>query len=320
MPVWPRLSGWLPTLGVVVLVAACGVSDDGDTSENFAGTVDIGGGRNIHLECAGTGAPTVVFVSGLRFGADQWTTTADPASTSAFDGVAEFTRVCSYDRPGVVLGDDALSRSDPVPQPITTTDAVADLQSLLGATGEAGPGPYVLAAHSYGGQIARLFAGNHPDEVAGMVLIDAQSEELQTLLPPEQFEEFLRLNTPQQDSLDEYPDLERVDFVRSFDEIRAAAPIRPQPLVVLSADRSVAPQIAEGIANGSLPADIDPGYGPALDAVQPKAQADLAQLVPGATHVTNTNSGHNINIEQPQLVIDGVRDVVDAVRDGRTEP
>ena len=82
----------------------------------------------------------------------------------------------------------------------------------------------------------------------------------------------------------------------------------------------MAPQIAVGVANGSLPADIDPGYGPALDAVQPKAQADLAQLVPGATHVTNTNSGHNINIEQPQLVIDGVRDVVDAVRDGRTEP
>ncbi|MDI9952394.1 alpha/beta hydrolase [Rhodococcus sp. IEGM 248] len=320
MPNRQRLSRWLPAVGVVLLVAACGTDDGDGASKDFAGTVDIGGDRHIYLECAGTGSPTVVFESGLRFGADQWTTTADPAATSAFDGVAEFTRVCSYDRPGVVLGDDALSRSDPVPQPITTTDAVADLQSLLGATGEAGPGPYVLAAHSYGGQIARLFAGTHPDEVAGMVLIDAQSEELQTLLPPEQFEEFLRLNTPQQDSLDEYPDLERVDFVRSFDEIRAAEPIRPQPLVVLSADRSVAPQIAEGIANGSLPADIDPGYGPALDAVQPKAQADLAQLVPGATHVTNTNSGHNINIEQPQLVIDGVRDVVDAVRDGRTEP
>ncbi|WP_305086580.1 alpha/beta fold hydrolase [Rhodococcus tibetensis] len=315
---WQRVSGWFSAVGVVVLVAACGTG--GGASEDFAGTVDIGGGRNIYLECAGTGTPTVVFVSGLRFGADQWTATADPASTSAFGGAAEFTRVCSYDRPGVVLSGDALSRSDPVPQPITTTDAVADLQSLLGTTDEAGSGPYVLAAHSYGGQIARLFAGTHPDEVAGLVLIDAQSEELQTLLPPEQFQEFLRLNTPQQDSLDEYPDLERVDFERSFDEIRAAEPIRPMPLVVLSADRSVAPQIAEGIANGSLPADIDPGYGPALDDVQPKAQEDLAQLVPGATHVANTNSGHNINIEQPQLVIAGVRDVVDAVRDGRTEP
>lgn len=75
MPRWPRLSGWLPTLGVVVLVAACGTGDDGNTSEEFAGTVDIGGGRNIYLECAGTGTPTVVFVSGLRFGADQWTMT-----------------------------------------------------------------------------------------------------------------------------------------------------------------------------------------------------------------------------------------------------
>ena len=58
------------------------------------------------------------------------------------------------------------------------------LHALLSANGAAGP--YVLAAHSYGGQIARLFTitSTHPQAVVGLVLIDARSEELQTLLPP----------------------------------------------------------------------------------------------------------------------------------------
>jgi pimeloyl-ACP methyl ester carboxylesterase len=306
-----------PLVAIAWMVSACGI-DSGSTmpsSRTFAGLVDIGQGRTMYLECRGTGTPAVVFVSGLRFAADQWSMTADPASTSAFDGVDRFTRACVYDRPGVVVGGTTQSRSSPVSQPITTVDAVADLHALLSASGEAGP--FVLAAHSYGGQIARLYLSSYPNEVAGLVLIDAQSEELQTLLPPQDFLEFLRLNAPQRDSLEEYPAIERVDFERSFAQIRAATPIKPLPLVVLSADQSVAPQIAEGIANGSLPADILPSYGAAIDAAQPIMQRHLAELVPGATHITRTNSGHNINIEQPQLVIDGVHQVVDAVRAGR---
>jgi pimeloyl-ACP methyl ester carboxylesterase len=310
-----RRRSTLCSLAVIVWITA-GCAFDGDTStpssRDFARPVDIGNGRTLYVECRGTGAPTVVFVSGLRFAADQWSMTKNPASMSAVDGVAQFTRACVYDRPGVVVGGISFSRSSPVVQPITTADTVVDLRAMLGAIGEAGP--IVLAAHSYGGQIARLYISTYPQDVAGLVLIDAQSEELQTLLTPELFREFLRLNAPQRESLEEYPAIERADFERSFAQIRAAPPIRPLPLVVLSADRSVAPQIAAGIADGTLPADILPGYGPAIDAAQPIAQRHLAELVPGATHITNTNSGHNINIEQPQLVIDAIHRVVDAWR------
>lgn len=308
----------VPTLwsltAIVCLVSACALDSDPGTqsARNFARPVDIGGGRTLYVECRGMGTPTVVFVSGLRFAADQWSMTTNPASTPAVDGVVQFTRVCVYDRPGVVVGGTSFSRSSPVVQPITTVDAVADLRAMLAAIGEARP--VVLAAHSYGGQIARLYTSTYPQDVAGLVLLDAQSEELQTLLTPALFSEFLRLNAPQRDSLDEYPAIERADFERSFAQIRAAAPIKPLPLVVLSADRSVAPQIAAGIANGTLPADILPGYGPAIDAAQPIAQRHLAELVPGATHITNTNSGHDINIEQPQLVIDAIHQVVAASR------
>jgi pimeloyl-ACP methyl ester carboxylesterase len=68
-----------------------------------------------------------------------------------------------------------------------------------------------------------------------------------------------------------------------------------------------------------LPADIPPDVGYITDRAQKEAQAKLAALVPGAKHVTKTDSGHNIHIEQPQLVTEAIRDVVEAVRKGATQ-
>jgi pimeloyl-ACP methyl ester carboxylesterase len=55
-----------------------------------------------------------------------------------------------------------------------------------------------------------------------------------------------------------------------------------------------------------------------LSITYPSSQEKLAALVPGARHVTDTHSGHNMMIDQPELVIDAIRDVVDVVRDGRS--
>jgi pimeloyl-ACP methyl ester carboxylesterase len=98
--------------------------------------------------------------------------------------LARFTRVCAYDRPGTI-GVDPLdrSRSDPVAQPSTAQDAVADLHALLRAAQV--PDPYVLAGHSLGGLFVRLYAATYPDEVAGLVLVDATSEHLRAALTPE---------------------------------------------------------------------------------------------------------------------------------------
>jgi hypothetical protein len=62
------------------------------------------------------------------------------------------------------------------------------------------------------------------------------------------------------------------------------------------------------IAEGKLPADVPPDFGYVTDAAQKEAQMKLAQLVPNAEHITNTNSGHEIHKEQPQLVIDSIRE------------
>jgi hypothetical protein len=68
------------------------------------------------------------------------------------------------------------------------------------------------------------------------------------------------------------------------------------------------------IAAGVLPADVPPDFGYVTDAAQKKAQERLAKLVPNAKHISNTNSGHEIHKEQPQLVINSIREVVEAVR------
>jgi pimeloyl-ACP methyl ester carboxylesterase len=268
----------------------------------------------MYLKCSGKGSPTVVFVGGLRASADDWDI-SDKSKPTVFTGVGKFTRVCACDRPGTPVGEKP-SRSDPVPQPTTPKDAVADLHALLGAAGEAGP--YVLVGQSYGGLIVRLYASTYPKEVSGLVLIDALTEGLQDAETPEQWPIQRKLiEGDVHEGVALYPALERIDVDRSFNQIRAAPPLRSIPLVVLSADRPWGPQVPPMIAAGELSADIPSDFGYVTDAAQKKAQERLAKLVPNAKHITKTNSGHEIHKEQPQLVIDAIRAVVEAVRSGK---
>jgi pimeloyl-ACP methyl ester carboxylesterase len=300
-------------VAVVTAPAPAAAAANGD----FAGLIDIGGGRKIYLECRGAGSPTVVLVGGLRASAGDWSL-ADKSTAAVFPAVAKFTRVCAYDRPGTPVGDKP-SRSDPVAQPTTAKDAVADLHALLRTAGEARP--YVLVGHSYGGLIARLYASTYPGDVSGLVLVDALAEGLRDAETPAQWAIQRKLiEGDVRDSLAQYPALARIDVDTSFNQLGAAPPLRPLPLVVLSADRPWGPQIPPMIAAGKLPADVPQDFGYVTDTAQKQAQERLARLVPDAKHMTNTNSGHEIHKEQPQLVINAIREVVDAVRSGRWSP
>ena len=202
-------------------------------SGDFAGLVDIGGGRKLYLRCKGTGSPVVILEAGLRNRADIWS--AKPESGEAvLPAVAVFTRVCAYDRPGTTLGTDQLSRSDPVPMPRTAEDAMADLHALLQAA--AIPAPYVLVGHSTGGLIIRLYASTYPKEVIGLVLVDSISEGLQTAMTPEHWKVYDRLllvDPPKE--LAYYKDLETIDFDASFDQMRRAA--KRTPLASIAAQQ-----------------------------------------------------------------------------------
>jgi pimeloyl-ACP methyl ester carboxylesterase len=299
-------------LFVTLVAALIHAAGHAAASADFAGLVDIGGGRKMYLECRGAGAPTVVLVAGLKASAEDWSI-AGKSAPAVFPEVAKFTRVCAYDRPGTPVGEKP-SRSDPVEQPTTARDAVADLHALLSAAGEAGP--YVLVGHSYGGLVVRLYASTYPEDVSGLVLVDALTEGLRDAETPEQWAIQRKLMEGEiRESLVLYPALERIDPDRSFDQMCAAPKLRPLPLVVLSADRPWGPQVPSMIASGALPADSPPDFGYITDAAQKQAQEKLSKLVPDAKHITNTNSGHEIHKEQPQLVIDSIRNIVDAVRD-----
>lgn len=131
-----------------------GFAEDADA---FAGLVDVGGGRRMYVECAGQGAPTVVLVSGLDVAGDLWDSPLGP-EPRVFPEIAKTNRVCVYDRPGTTraIEGGGASRSDPVPQPTTTADAVDDLRAVL--TAAEIDRPIVLVGHSYGGIVSRLYA------------------------------------------------------------------------------------------------------------------------------------------------------------------
>jgi pimeloyl-ACP methyl ester carboxylesterase len=298
---------------VVAIVGAC--AHDASARDDRAGTVAIAPARKLYIECSGRGSPTVILVAGQRGSAADWSVTESrtiPPRPPVFTAVARFTRACAYDRPGTPVGE-SFSRSDPAPQPTTAAAATADLHALLRSAGERGP--YVLVGHSAGGTVARLYASTYPDEVRGMVLVDALAEGLQDAQTPTQWvTQRLLLEGDLTESLREYPDIERFDADTTFTQLRAAPPLRPMPLVVLSSDQSIGQLVADMASRGQLPAGVPADFGYVTERAQLASQARLATLVPGARHETDTHSGHNIHREQPQRVVAAIRDVVDAVR------
>jgi pimeloyl-ACP methyl ester carboxylesterase len=280
-------------------------------SGEFAGLVEIGDGRKMYLECRGSGSPTVIFESGYRNDAEIWSAQLEPGMKTVLSAVAKFTRVCAYDRPGTFLDADHLGRSTPVHMPRTGRDLVSDLHALLEKADV--PGPYVFAAHSFGGIFARLYASTYPNDVVGMVLVDALSEKVRTGLTPEQWKFYVNFGfTKPTPGLEKYKDIETLDVNASLDQIEkaeAAKPLRPMPLFVLTQGQ---------------PFDLSPwqplaaDFPGALNKAWHSAQDALVTLAPNARHKIATKSSHYIQAQEPQLVIDAIKQVVEAVRNPST--
>jgi len=297
-----RFASALTLSAVVGISSACaGVVD---TTGNYAGEIDIGG-RRLYLECRGTGTPTVILISGYRNDADIWSVDLDPEKTPVLQGIAGFTRVCAYDRPGTILDRDHQSRSDPVAMPRTAEAVVEELHALVTTAGLARPN--VLVAHSLGGLFARLYASTYPSEVAGLVLVDAWQEDLPELLGPEQWNAYVELSTPPPPGLETYAGLEMVDFAAASATMRDAAaahPLGDLPLAVISRNKPAAlpPNVPEAFSAG------------AFEAAWQAGQNRLAALVPSVQRVTAEDSAHYIQLTEPELVIDATRWVVETVR------
>ena len=290
-------------------------------NKDFAGLVDIGGGREMYMECQGKGRPTVVFVAGAQDRAETWSTTQDPSEQAVLPAIAQTNRVCAYDRPGTILAtgdgpaDFLPSRSDPVDQPTTLQDHVDDLHALLKASGE-GKRPYVVVGHSMGGAVSRLYASQYPEEVSGLVLVDPTPHEAANLITEEEWALWKPLlgGPPSEEALELYPALEWSDNDRNLEQASAAEELKPMPFIAFQSD--VPFDFAPFVEDGTLPMTLEEAeqfrillYNAWHDTI-----GEWVSQVPGARFIDDPQSTHYIHQVQPQLVIDSVREVVEAAR------
>ena len=151
----------ISTIAVSGQHVASGSSFPGDILYAQPGQLVSVNGFRLNLYCMGSGSPTVVFDSGWEDWAPSW--------SKAQPEVAKWTRACSYDRAGAGF-------SDPGPMPRTSVRIAQELRTALHHADIAGP--YILVGHAFGGDNVRMFADLHMREVAGLVLIDADSDDV----------------------------------------------------------------------------------------------------------------------------------------------
>ncbi|MGB6986988.1 MAG: alpha/beta hydrolase [Candidatus Aquilonibacter sp.] len=286
--------------------------------------VDIGNGRRMNIYCLGSGSPTVIFDSGLEVGSGTlpWNH-VQPA-------IAQFTRACSYDRAGSGF-------SDPGPLPRTSNAVVSDLHALLGSAGIAPP--YILVAHSIAGLYETLFAARYPSEVAGMVFVDpsasGQEELLSSNFPKYSAFEAQQLAMLHQCADDptqkqcaqpadphvsaalnaviramirapaawQDPASELDSFGEDTTEVNGAIHgYGAMPLIVLTATEDLKALQATMGASDAQVTIVQKGWISLHDQLAAQSSRGINCVIP--------HTSHYIQIDQPQVVIDAIRQVV----------
>jgi pimeloyl-ACP methyl ester carboxylesterase len=268
------------TLGAAACSSGSGTRTGRDQAESpgQGRLVDVGG-RRLYLECQGTGTPVVLFVAGLGDGGEA-------AWRAVWGQTARSTRACAYDRAG-------LGRSDPGPTPATYQAAADDLHALLRA-GHV-PGPYLLVGHSLGGLLARLYARDHPTEVAGVVLLNGT--------PVNWFPTVRRL----------LPDVFLGPLVRNpegFDLADGLASLTPLDVPGALGRRPLAVLWTANQPPPGLPASATQQ----LEAVWEAEQARLGRLSAASRLQRVAASGHYLQRDQARLVIDATNQVLRAAQ------
>lgn len=270
--------------------------------------VDVGGHR-LHINCVGTGSPTVVIEAGLG----DWSTGWDFVQ----QGVAKATRVCTYDRAG-------WGWSEAGPLPRDAAQFANELHTLLQNADI--PGPYVVVGHSLGGFSVRVFAYEYASEVAGVVLIDSMS--------PRQFTQWQGEALSQTDTQSQPFSLPAM--LARFGIVRLLArPLGIMPSVPSEENayfsRLVSPQSAQTLTNESQGM---PAAGAEAAAVKTfddlplivltaklnnipgwqEWQTELLQLSSNSQQLF-AESGHNIHFEEPESAIAAILQMVQQVRE-----
>jgi pimeloyl-ACP methyl ester carboxylesterase len=319
-------------LGLVVVTLLLGAKAKADLIAKYPAPgqmVDVGGYR-LHINCQGKGNPTVVMEAGLTEPSLMWALVAPQVSNT--------TRVCVYDRAG-------LGWSDASPKPRTATIMVEELHTLLKNANIAGP--YVMVGHSTGGMLVRLYAHSYPAEVVGMVLVDAQHEDQFTRLSPAMLQNLKAVFAQADQSLPLFRLVATTGIGALVPSIAAMTdnPQLPSPAreavsaLALSYPKFIEARTAEQDAIfdslmqvrdahitslGNIPLvvlyhGIEDSLIPGMTVEDGKQwwlglQTELAALSPQGKLVLADKSGHHIQLDQPNLVIDAIAQVLTAAR------
>jgi pimeloyl-ACP methyl ester carboxylesterase len=276
--------------------------------------VDVGGYR-LHINCTGKGAPTVVIDTGLGDWSTMWAWVQPE--------VAKTSQACTYDRAGN-------GWSDAGPLPRNAMQYAKELHTLLHNAHI--PGPYVLVGHSLGGFTVRVFTDMYPSEVAGVVLIDSMS--------PRQFRQSSTDSETQMGSQSHrfsiFTALARIGLVRllvrplgliphlppGVDKGYLSRMVRPSNLQAYLADESQgmpasARQAGAVKTFGDLPLIV---LTASLNTMQgwQEWQTELLQLSSNSQQLF-AESGHNVEIEQPDAAVAAIVKMVELVRRSPTK-
>ncbi|WP_022887485.1 alpha/beta fold hydrolase [Glaciibacter superstes] len=265
----------------------------------FAGRIPIGDGRELYLQCAGEGEPTVVLESGIHDSSDTWTISDSPAAP-VFTEVSTYAHVCMYDRPGTIRYSnppELTTRSTPVDMPRTLSSMVSDLNALM--TEARIPGPYLFVGHSYGGMIVRSFAQTHPSSTAGVVFVDAFGPNIADKFG-EQWPAYAAVLNKPGTALDEQPGWETVDADEAILQIVNGGQLPDVPAAVISKTEpfAVAPTVPSALTE-------------TLERAWPHVQEELVALRPNTPHAFATGSDHYVQIHDPDLTSSMIRLVLE---------
>jgi pimeloyl-ACP methyl ester carboxylesterase len=253
--------------------------------------IDVGGHR-LYLNCVGSGTPTVVIDAGWGDSSEAWSTSVQPAA-------ATHTRVCTYDRAG-------MGASEPGPLPRTAERMADELHTLLQRAEV--PGPYVLVGHSMGGLPVRVFADRFPAEVVGLVLLDSMNQPgAATTQAPETAAD------PSGDWLLTLP--ARVGALR----LLGGPAVTPRSMQAwLDEGRGLPYSLAQAHAIksfGALPLLVlSRSQHEGHDLQWQSEQTELLGLSSNSQQRFAENSGHNIELDQPEAAVAAIVSVLEQVR------
>ncbi len=270
------------------------------------------GGYKIHSYCTGSGKPTVLLDAGLGANLLWWKLVQDD--------VSQFARVCSFDRAGY-------GWSDAGKEPRTSKTIVQELHTLLHAMPNT-HSPYILVGHSFGGATMRLYANTYPDEVFGLVLVDACHEK--------QFQSAATKSKPSllrrckkyilEGACAHYTGITRwrmPSSMQSFFSDLLSKDIQNTIIAKASAVKSLRARDSEWAHIHESLAQVAQSknqlknkpvlvitHGKQQDAAWTACQQELTNLSNHGKYIIAKNSGHMINVEQPEIIVQAVHDLV----------